>query len=139
MIALASHWYYEDFVREQNPRFPTCSLKRFFGMLWSAVPLLNEWHEMHEEAFDRFVAYKGFVPVCGAIILNEACDKVRRSFLGEKTGCLIWAQVLLVKGWKNSAGWGFPKGKINQNEATMACAIREVRLWDRNCGYWVSH
>lgn len=77
MIALASHWYYEDFVREQNPRFPTCSLKRFFGMLWSAVPLLNEWHEMHEEAFDRFVAYKGFVPVCGAIILNEACDKVR--------------------------------------------------------------
>lgn len=105
----SAHWYYEDFVREQNPKFPTCSLKRFFGMLWGAVPLLNEWHEMHEEAFDRFVAYKGFVPVCGAIILNEACDKV-----------------LLVKGWKNSAGWGFPKGKINQNEGTMACAVREV-------------
>ena len=45
-------------------------------MLWGAVPLLNEWHQMHEEAFDRFIAYKGFVPVCGAIILNEACDKV---------------------------------------------------------------
>ncbi|CCA77921.1 related to decapping enzyme [Serendipita indica DSM 11827] len=105
----SAHWYYEDFVREQNPSFPTCTLKKFFAMLWGAVPLLNEWHEMHEEAFDRFIAYKGFVPVCGAIILNEACDKV-----------------VLVKGWKNSAGWGFPKGKINQNEATIACARREV-------------
>lgn len=76
MKAYVSHWYYEDFVREQNPRFPSCSLKRFFGMLWENVPLLNEWHEMHEEAFDRFIAYKGFVPVCGAIILNSECDKV---------------------------------------------------------------
>jgi mRNA-decapping enzyme subunit 2 len=73
---LARHWHYEDFVREQNPKFPSCTLKRFFGMLWSAVPLLNEWHEMHEEAFDQFMAYKAFVPVCGAIILNDACDKV---------------------------------------------------------------
>ncbi|KAG8852340.1 mRNA-decapping enzyme subunit 2 [Serendipita sp. 411] len=105
----SAHWYYEDFVREQNHAFPSCTLKKFFGLLWGAVPLLNEWHEMHEEAFDRFIAYKAFVPVCGAIILNEACDKV-----------------VLVKGWKNSAGWGFPKGKINQNEATIACARREV-------------
>lgn len=36
-------------------------------------------------------------------------------------------QVVLVKGWKSSAGWGFPKGKINEQEPKHRCAIREVR------------
>jgi mRNA-decapping enzyme subunit 2 len=31
-----------------------------------------------------------------------------------------------VKGWKSSSGWGFPKGKINQNEPPHECAAREV-------------
>ena len=35
-------------------------------------------------------------------------------------------QVVLVKGWKSSAGWGFPKGKINEQEPKHRCAIREV-------------
>jgi len=35
-------------------------------------------------------------------------------------------QVVLVKGWKASANWGFPKGKINETEPTSSCAIREV-------------
>ena len=35
-------------------------------------------------------------------------------------------QCLLVKGWKASSGWGFPKGKINQDEPEPTCAIREV-------------
>lgn len=39
-------------------------------------------------------------------------------------------QCLLVKGWKSSAGWGFPKGKINQLEELHMCAIREVRPID---------
>jgi mRNA-decapping enzyme subunit 2 len=37
------------------------------------------------------------------------------------------SQCLLVKGWKSSSGWGFPKGKINQGEPEHVCAIREVR------------
>ncbi len=49
------------------------------------------------------------VPVCGAIILNPDMTKV-----------------LLVKGWSNRSSWGFPKGKINQNEPEVECAIREV-------------
>ncbi|KAJ1503647.1 mRNA-decapping enzyme subunit 2 [Coelomomyces lativittatus] len=52
--------------------------------------------------------YKLKVPVCGAIILNPNLDKV-----------------LLVKGWKSKT-WSFPKGKINQNEKEVDCAIREV-------------
>jgi 8-oxo-dGTP pyrophosphatase MutT (NUDIX family) len=53
--------------------------------------------------------YKVRVPGCGAILLNEDLTKI-----------------LLVRGWKSSAAWGFPKGKINQGESETSCAIREV-------------
>ncbi len=33
---------------------------------------------------------------------------------------------VLVKGWKSSSGWSFPKGKIDEGEADAACAVREV-------------
>lgn len=42
---------------------------------------------------------------------------------------LSLSQCVLVKGWKSSSGWGFPKGKINQDEEQYKCAIREVRSW----------
>lgn len=35
-------------------------------------------------------------------------------------------QVVLVKGWKKSATWSFPRGKINKDEPDLDCAIREV-------------
>lgn len=31
-----------------------------------------------------------------------------------------------MKGWKASAAWGFPRGKINENEPMHICAVREV-------------
>jgi mRNA-decapping enzyme subunit 2 len=42
---------------------------------------------------------------------------------------MLWMtliQCVLVKGWKSSAAWGFPKGKINQQESERDCAVREV-------------
>ncbi|CAO3692366.1 unnamed protein product [Rhizopus stolonifer] len=53
--------------------------------------------------------YRFRIPVCGAIILNSNLDKC-----------------VLVKGWSSKSGWGFPKGKINQDEEYNCCAIREV-------------
>eukprot|EP00798_Chlamydomonas_sp_ICE-L_P025633 gene25633-11291_t len=53
--------------------------------------------------------YKRTIPVCGAILLDESMEKV-----------------LLVRGYKSSSGWGFPRGKINQNEPLETCAIRET-------------
>lgn len=32
----------------------------------------------------------------------------------------------MVRGYKSSAGWCFPRGKININEPELSCAIREV-------------
>ncbi|KAG8219805.1 hypothetical protein J3R82DRAFT_778 [Butyriboletus roseoflavus] len=104
-----AHWFYEDFVREQNPKFPSLPLKKFSEMLFHACPLLHQWSHDHEQAFNTFMQYKTRVPVCGAIMLNET-----------------WEKCILVKGWKSSSGWGFPKGKINEHEPPHECAIREV-------------
>ncbi|KAI6162179.1 hypothetical protein EDD17DRAFT_1757988 [Pisolithus thermaeus] len=80
-----AHWFYEDFVREQNPKFPSLPLKKFSAMLFHCLSAAT--------------SYKTRVPVCGAIMLNES-----------------WEKCILVKGWKSSSGWGFPKGKINEHE-----------------------
>ncbi|KAF5370200.1 hypothetical protein D9615_010090 [Tricholomella constricta] len=104
-----AHWFYEDFIREENPKFPSLPLKKFSAMLFHACPLLHQWSHDHEQAFNNFMQYKTRVPVCGAIMLNDT-----------------WEKCLLVKGWKSSSGWGFPKGKINQVEPPASCAIREV-------------
>ncbi|KAG6842221.1 hypothetical protein C0991_000191 [Blastosporella zonata] len=104
-----AHWFYEDFIREENPKFPSLALKRFSEMLFQACPLLHQWSHDHEMAYTTFMQYKTRVPVCGAIMLNDT-----------------WEKCVLVKGWKSSSGWGFPKGKINQVEPPASCAIREV-------------
>lgn len=62
-----------------------------------------------EDIMDRFKKLKGAIPVMGAILLDQTLQRV-----------------LLVKGWKSTACWGFPKGKINKNENEAECAAREV-------------
>ncbi|KAL5495271.1 DCP2 [Sanghuangporus weigelae] len=104
-----AHWYYEDFMREANPKLPSFNLKKFSSIFFNSCPLLRQWSAEHEQYFNTFMQYKVRVPVCGAIMLNDKWDKC-----------------ILVKGWKSSAGWGFPKGKINQNEPAHECAAREV-------------
>ncbi|KAG0328342.1 mRNA-decapping enzyme subunit 2 [Dissophora globulifera] len=104
-----AHWFYEDFIREQNTALPSFNLKNFSAKFFQHCPLLHEWANEHETAFANFMEYKIRVPVCGAIILNEAMDKC-----------------LLVKGWTARSGWGFPKGKINKDEPDTSCAVREV-------------
>lgn len=60
--------------------------------------ILEEWRE-----------YKQSVPTYGAILLNED-----------------WSQVLLVQSYWAKSSWGFPKGKVNEDEDPAHCAIREV-------------
>ncbi|CAJ0832843.1 20722_t:CDS:2 [Entrophospora sp. SA101] len=101
-----AHWFYEDFVREQNSSLPSFTLKGFSARY---ILFLSKYLNEHEKAFGDFMQYKIRVPVCGAIMLNLTMDKV-----------------LLVKGWSSRSGWGFPKGKINKDELDSICAVREV-------------
>lgn len=105
-----AQWFYEDFIRPLDPALPSLSLKAFAMRIFQHCPLMSEWSEYHHAAaFSEFLAYKTRVPVRGAILLNEAMDKV-----------------VLVKGWKKNANWSFPRGKINKEEKDLDCAVREV-------------
>ncbi|KAF3848622.1 hypothetical protein F7725_015119 [Dissostichus mawsoni] len=59
--------------------------------------ILEQWKE-----------YKMGVPTFGAIILDESLENA-----------------LLVQGYLAKSGWGFPKGKVNEDEAPHDCAVRE--------------
>ncbi|KAF8321254.1 DCP2-domain-containing protein [Clavulina sp. PMI_390] len=104
-----AHWYYEDFIRDANPSFPGMALKTFSRHLFEACPLLQHWSKDHDQAFQDFLAYKTSVPVCGVIMLNSSYTKC-----------------VLVKGWKSSSSWTFPRGKINADEPEHECAAREA-------------
>lgn len=70
---------------------------------------------------EKFKAFKKNVPVMGGMLLDKTLQLV-----------------LLVKGWKNTACWGFPRGKIHENETDTQCAVREVRTSSRvPILYWV--
>lgn len=62
------------------------------------IEILNEWKE-----------YKLSVPTYGAIILSENMS-----------------HVLLVQSYWAKSSWGFPKGKVNEEEDPADCAVREV-------------
>lgn len=58
---------------------------------------------------DDWKTYKQSVPTYGAILFSEDLS-----------------QVLLVQSYFAKSSWGFPKGKVNQEEDPTHCAIREV-------------
>lgn len=86
-------------------------LKMFSESLFRVCPTLQILVQNIDlnSAISHFQNYKSVIPVRGAIILNKKMTKV-----------------LLVKGWKSNATWGFPRGKINKDEPDDLCAIREV-------------
>ncbi|KIV93992.1 hypothetical protein PV10_05158 [Exophiala mesophila] len=105
-----AQWFYEDFIRPLDPSLPSLTLRTFSLRIFQHCPLFSQWSAQHHTtAFAEFMAYKSRVPVRGAIMLNEAMD-----------------EVVLVKGWKKSANWSFPRGKINKDENDLDCAVREV-------------
>ena len=101
----------QDFYREKDPSLRSLSLKAYTGIIFQHCPGLKQLYKDRDAIYANFSAYKQTVPVMGAILLNVAMDKC-----------------LLVRGFKDSASWGFPKGKVAKEESDMACAIREVLL-----------
>lgn len=105
-----AQWYYEDFIRPLDPNLPSMSLRNFSLKLFQHCPLFSDFSKsQHMLAFERFLDYKGKIPVRGTILLNADMD-----------------QAVMVKGWKKGASWSFPRGKINKDEDDLDCAIRET-------------
>jgi 8-oxo-dGTP pyrophosphatase MutT (NUDIX family) len=111
-----AHWYYEDHVREPPPppsparhAYRSYSLRDFAALVFAGSPELQKYSPSVDAILGRFRAFKRNVPVMGAALLDARMERV-----------------LLVKGLGSGAGWGFPRGKVNQGEADAACAAREV-------------
>lgn len=103
-----AHWFYEDFFVDNHAHLKSMKMKDFAQALFKQSVVLSPISEKCEAFFNRFKNYRHQIPVCGAIILNERCDKM-----------------LLVRSWQGKS-WTFPRGKINEGEEEAFCAAREV-------------
>ncbi|XP_066887538.1 m7GpppN-mRNA hydrolase isoform X2 [Kogia breviceps] len=104
-----AHWFYLDFYMQNTPGLPQCGIRDFAKAVFSHCPFLLPQGEDVEKILDEWKEYKMGVPTYGAIILDETLENV-----------------LLVQGYLAKSGWGFPKGKVNKEEAPHDCAAREV-------------
>ena len=67
---------------------------------------------LSDDTFDSdikvFESYRAKIPIYGCILLNPGL-----------TRCVLVQSI-------NGTRWGFPKGKIDENEPEFQCAVREV-------------
>ncbi|XP_010008993.1 PREDICTED: m7GpppN-mRNA hydrolase [Nestor notabilis] len=94
---------------QNTPGLPQCGIRDFAKAVFSHCPFLLPQGEDVQKVLDEWKEYKMGVPTYGAIILDETLESV-----------------LLVQGYLAKSGWGFPKGKVNKEEAPQDCAAREV-------------
>ena len=104
-----AHWFYEDNSVEHNPSLKSLSFKDFTSLMFNSCAALRPYRAHLDDIYKDFTHYKFRVPVSGAIILDDNYDRC-----------------LLVKGWKSSASWSFPRGKRSKDEEDHTCAVREV-------------
>ncbi|NXO00606.1 DCP2 hydrolase, partial [Rhinopomastus cyanomelas] len=104
-----AHWFYLDFYMQNTPGLPQCGIRDFAKADILHCPFLLPHGEDVQKVLDEWKEYKMGVPTYGAIILDETLENV-----------------LLVQGYLAKSGWGFPKGKVNKEEAPHDCAAREV-------------
>jgi len=115
----AAHWFYDDVYRMHHRDLPFMNFKDFTVAFFKECPaMMDQTGEAIARSLNLFQKYKRRVPVCGAIMLNTAMTKC-----------------VLVKAWGKCSAWGFPKGKINQEESKLECSVREVEEeTGYNCG-----
>jgi len=112
----AAHWFYiDEYVSDESkassytPKLRHCSLKDFAEHMFRHIPFLRGYSDDVDTVLEDWREYKLSVPTYGAIILNEDLTRV-----------------ILVQSYWNRTSWGFPKGKVNEEEEPHLCAIREV-------------
>ncbi len=117
-----ANWFYCDFycvrAKKAGQVLPNYNFKDFAEKIFEQCPPLAPMKDAIHELTSQFYDYKGSVPSYGAIILNEALDKV-----------------LLIRAYRSKNTWGFPKGKINKDESELQAAVREVK---EEIGYDIS-
>ncbi|XP_045538785.1 m7GpppN-mRNA hydrolase [Papilio machaon] len=105
-----AHWFYLDYYcTDETKRLNTCGIREFAAHIFQHVPQLREHVSSLDAVLDNWREYKQTVPTYGAILLDTDLT-----------------HVLLVQSYWTKASWGFPKGKVNEDEEPWKCAAREV-------------
>ncbi|XP_005108319.1 m7GpppN-mRNA hydrolase [Aplysia californica] len=104
-----AYWFYLDFHCVENAQLKECTMREFSYDLINHVPQLKQYLAEFDKHFDAWKQYKRTIGTYGAIIIDQTMK-----------------HVLLVQSFSGRNSWGFPKGKINQNETPVDCAAREV-------------
>ncbi|CAK1542373.1 unnamed protein product [Leptosia nina] len=105
-----AHWFYLDYYcTDETARLNPCGITQFATHIFQHVPELREYNGRVDEVLNNWREYKQSVPTYGAIILDTNLT-----------------HVLLVQSYWTKASWGFPKGKVNEDEEPWKCASREV-------------
>ncbi|CAG9539833.1 unnamed protein product [Cercopithifilaria johnstoni] len=107
-----AHWFYIDFYCKGNNadvKCPEVSLRDLVGQIFNHCDFLVQYTDSVDKVMEEWRIYKSGVPTYGAALLDNSLN-----------------YVLLVQGYFAKNSWGFPKGKVNEEEEAMACASREV-------------
>jgi len=103
-----AHWYYLDFYSDRHPTLPALGFKRFCELYFKHIPTFRKHLARFDQVYASFNSYLNAVPVCGCILVAPDMQ-----------------HVLMVQSWQGQS-WGFPRGKLDQHEDEITCAIREV-------------
>ena len=103
-----AHWFYEDFIADNNVSLPHFTLKQFATKMFAHSNMFSKMQDSFMSLFNDFSAYRKKIPVFGCCILNPGMDKIA-----------------LQCSW-NGKSWSWPKGKVNEGEDAYTCAIRET-------------
>ena len=103
-----AHWFYEDFIADNNDNLPHFTLKQFATKMFAHSDMFRNMQDKCMSLFNDFSAYRKKIPVFGCCILNPEMTKVA-----------------LQCSW-NGKSWSWPKGKVNEGEDAYKCAIRET-------------
>ncbi|KAL0870328.1 hypothetical protein ABMA27_005345 [Loxostege sticticalis] len=105
-----AHWFYLDYYcTDESTKLNPCGIREFAAHIFQHVPQLREHISSLDAVLDNWREYKQTVPTYGAILLDTDLT-----------------HVLLVQSYWTKASWGFPKGKVNEDEEPWKCAAREV-------------
>jgi mRNA-decapping enzyme subunit 2 len=106
----AAYWFYIDYYCSTNPNLPNLKEKEFMNYLVNHCIFLYIRLPKFNEEYKQWLTYSSKIPVCGSILIDPTFNYclMLECHIGEK---------------KHVA---FPKGKINKNETTVECAIRET-------------
>ena len=105
-----AHWFFLDFYCTQDENSGlVCGIKQFALKIFEHIPFLNHHVPNLQQILEEWRSYKMSVPTYGAILLTP-----------DMRNCL------LVQSFFAKNSWSFPKGKVNENEDPVKCAVREV-------------